>query len=191
MQYHGFDDNLQPITRSDEQLLVMFKKYPRLSPYKSKNQGTPIYDDEEVIQVLQPGERDAAIVKVEPWHIARFPKQYEAYKKGQEYIVSGTPLDLLFPGEPSTVLGLKAAHIHTVQQLAALSDSSLQNIPFGRSLQDKAKAYLSQADSGKTFHTMQKQIDDLTAKLEQMTEIKAEIVEEEKRRGRPRKVEVA
>jgi hypothetical protein len=158
------------IFAKDTDLLVRFFKHAELSQYKSVRDGMPIHDDVDMIEVITPGEREPVKVVATELHKRRFPRQWEAYKSGQEQSMSGTPIDLLFPSEPSTVLRLKSQNVHTIQQLAALSDSAKQSLGMGaQQFQDKARTYLSAAHDGQNFHTMQanmqKQIDDLKALL--------------------------
>lgn len=157
------------IFANDAQLLVKFFNHPQISKFKSDAAGLPIYDDVEMVSVIQPGEKEEIKILAQDFHRRRFPKQYEAFKKGLEQTAGGTPLDHLFPSEPSTVVNLKAFNIFTIQQLAAISDSAMIQIPMGRSLVDRARAYLSSAGQGQNFHAMQaamqKQIDELKAML--------------------------
>lgn len=157
------------IFAKDDQLLIKFFRHPELSQIKSKANGVPVYDDVDMISVIQPGEKEEVKVVATDMHKRRFPKQWEAYKSGQDQAQSGTPLDHLFPAEPGAVLTLRAFNVFTVQQLANLSDTAMINIPMGRTLADKAKAYLASASAGQNFHTMQdsmqRQIDALKAAL--------------------------
>jgi hypothetical protein len=158
------------IFAKDTDLLIRFFTHPELSQYKSVRDGMPVHDDVIMIEVITPGERDSTRVAATELHKRRFPRQWEAFKSGQEMSQSGTPIDLLFPAEPSTVLRLKSQNVHTIQQLAALSDSAKQSLGMGgQQFQDKARAFLSSAQGGQNFHamqaSMQKQIDDLKAML--------------------------
>lgn len=194
----GYTPDGTAIFAKDDQLLVKFFRHPELSHQKSKEKGMPIYDDVDMISVIQPGEKEEIKVMADEFHKRRFPKQWDAYKAGIEQHQSGTPLEHLFPAEPGTLLTLKSFNVFTVQQLANISDSSMGNIPMGRTLSDKAKAYLSSATNGQNFHAMQsamqKQIDDLKAMLADQgiqapTPPALNLPTEEPRRGpgRPRK----
>lgn len=157
------------IQGTDAQLLVKFYKHPVISKIKSDEAGAPMFDDVEMVHVITPGENNPIDVMATDWHRHRFAKQYDLFKKGIEQSQSGTPLEMLFPSEPSTILALKTFHVYTVQQLANITDSAMGQIPMGRTLVDRARAYLSAAAGGQNFHTtvnaMQKQIDELKALL--------------------------
>jgi hypothetical protein len=178
---------------NDAQLLVRFKMHSELSQYKSKKAGIPIYDDIEIVEILNPGEKEPVIVAADQFHTRRFPKQYEAFKAGLEQDSSGTPLDHLFPASPSTVKQLKTFNIYSVQQLAQIADSAITQIPMGRTLVDKAKAYLANASKGQSHHAVEA-LQDEVAKLKAMiaeagmTPPETPAITPEKRGpGRPRK----
>lgn len=154
---------------NDAQLMVRFFIHPELSVYQSKEKGVPVYNDIEMIEVFQPGEKESVKQLVNDFHKMRFAKQYENFKAGKEQVGSGTPLDLLFPSEPGMILTLKSFNIFTIQQLAALNDTAISGLPMGgRQLVERAKTYLHTAQTGadlQRMETMQKQIADLQAQL--------------------------
>lgn len=153
----------------DTDLLVKFFRHGEMSHLKSIKQGAPIYDDVDMVEVITPGERDPVRVIATELHKRRFPRQWDAYKTGQELSQSGTPIELLLTNQPSAVLQLKSLNIHTIQQLAGLSDSAKQMIPLGaQQLQDKARAYLSAAKDGQNFHAMQSAMQDQIDQMKQM-----------------------
>jgi hypothetical protein len=177
---------------TDEKLLVKFYRHAELSQHKSKQEGRPVYDDWEMVSVIQPGEKDEVKVLASDWHRRRFPRQYEAFKNGLEQAHTGTPIELLLPAEPSTVLALKGNNVFTVEQLAGISDTAMNNIPMGRTLSERAQKYLASAQGGQGFHqmeAMQKQIEELKAQLaERPTEAQAAPQPEQRRGpGRPPK----
>lgn len=159
---------------NDAQLLVKFYKHPELSTYQSKEQGIPVYNDVIMIEVFQPGEKESIKQLVNEFHKRRFPKQWENFEKGLEQTAVGTPLDHLFPGEPSQILILKSFNIYSIQQLAALNDTGISALPVGgRQLVERAKVYLQTAQTGANLHemeTMRKQIADLQAALQSKNE---------------------
>lgn len=154
---------------NDAQLLVKFFNHPELSKFKSEKDGVPIYDDVVMVEVFQPGEKESVRQLATEFHKRRFHKQFEAFQKGMEQSNGGTPLDLLFPSEPGMIQTLKSFHIYSVQQLAALNDTGVGNLPMGgRQLVERAKNYLNTARTGANIHEMdlmRKQIEELQAAL--------------------------
>jgi len=181
----GYTPDGVAVFGSDQSLLVKFYRHAELSQHKSKAEGRPIYDDVEMVSVIQPGEKEEVKVAANEFHRRRFPKQYEAFKNGLEQAQTGTPLDLLFPAEPSTILALKSANVFTVEQLANISDTAMNGIPMGRTLCDRAKKYLQTASGGQGFHqmeAMQKKIQELQ---EQLAATQAPQPEQRRGPGRP------
>lgn len=158
---------------NDQQLLIRFFKEPHLLTHQSKESGASVYEDQIMIEVFQPGEKESVKVLADEFHKRRFPKQWEAFEKGLEQTAVGTPLDFLFPAEPSTVLTLKSFNVFNIQQLASLSDTGIHAIPMGRDLVNRAKKYLQTAETGADINRMeqmQKQIAELQAALAQKNE---------------------
>jgi hypothetical protein len=174
---------------ADERLLVRFYRHAELSQHKSKMEGRPVYDDVEMVSVINPGEKEEVKVLASDWHRRRFARQYEAFQKGIEQAQTGTPLDLLFPAEPSTILALKQNNVFTVEQLTSISDTAMNNIPMGRTLSDRAKAYLQTSRGGQAFHQMEEMKNQIQQLQAQLAEAQAASQPDPERRrpGRPPK----
>lgn len=154
----------------DQPSWVRFYKGTVFQEHKSKVTGIPTYDPVDFVRVHHPGEPsniyDQPVREIDK---LLWPKEWDAYQRGTAEGVSGTPLSVLFPAQPDLVKHLEAQFIKTVQQLATLSDSALQNIQFGRELQNKAKAYLDIADKGKEFHEVNLKIEQQAAQIADLT----------------------
>lgn len=169
---------------TDANLLVKFFNHPEISLFESKERGVPVYKDVVMISVIQPGEKEEIKQLAQEWHRRRFPKQWENFQKGAEQQITGTPLDHLFPSEPSTILTLKSFNIFSVQQLAAITDSAMGNIPMGRQLVDRAKAYLhTSAQDRSEQERLAAQVAELTVQLAALQNPQAKQPELPKRRG--------
>lgn len=153
---------------TDAQLLVKFYVHSELSVYRSKTEGRPIHSDVTMVEVITPGEREPVRQLANEWHKIRFRKQWEAFEKGQESRGTGTPLEQLFPAEPTTVKDLQAFNVYTVEQLANISDSAMTQLPMGRSLSDRAKKYISTASHGAEFHQLTKAVEDQARMIEDL-----------------------
>lgn len=167
---------------SDERLLVRFFHHPQIGKFESDAAGRPIYHDVLMIEVIQPGEKESVKVLANDWHKMRFPKQWDAFQKGIQAERHGTRLDHLFPSEPAQIKSLEAMNVYTVEELASISDTSIGNIPMGRQLVDRARAYLASASSGVAHHQSQREIEDLKAQVAALTE-KLAMSPEPQRRG--------
>lgn len=86
----------------------------------------------------------------------RFSAQYEAWKKGLEMPVEGSPLKLWPVISPAQLEMCLRSNIRTVEDLASLPDQFLSKLGLGaRSLQNKAKDWLqSSGGQGKLVEEM-------------------------------------
>jgi hypothetical protein len=144
-------------------LVPTFKIHSQLNPRKTKEQGRPIYDDMEIVEIRTAGDRNS--VKVFPAHevshleeledggsgdpvtyAMRFQAQYDRFKAGHTQAQSGTPLEEAPFLTQSKRLELKAVHVHTVEALALLDGGPLKALGIGgRELKNQAQAYLDNA----------------------------------------------
>ena len=109
-----------------------------------------VYQAVEMIDIFIPGDiRSLATHKVTEVHRRRFARHYEAFKKGQEVAQVGTPLEFWGGMNSAQIRTLKAHGVFTVENLAGLSDTSIQNIGgMLRAVVARAKAYIEYQNSG-------------------------------------------
>jgi len=102
--------------------------------------------------------------------ILRWPKHYEAWKKGQEVPIEGTPLDqwAVIPREKA--LELQAANIRTVEELADVTDIRIPRRSDWRTLRQHAQNWLLQAEKNKGLTKLQSQIDKQNEKIEKQSD---------------------
>jgi hypothetical protein len=134
-----------------------------LQEFKSNEAGHSIYADVEMVEVIIPGDSKSTWAgRVKQEHKDRWPREYEAFKKGQAVEHDGYPLKMWPPMTPALVATLGALNVYTVEQLAAVQDGALQNLGTGgRQLRDKAKMFLEQQAGGEPLAR-------IVAELEQM-----------------------
>ena len=160
---------------TDAGLYVQFYMESLEDEEASIKEGRPIYRDVEFIKIIPVGDRNTEIcrpVKKDfdggtPPDSERWARQYEAFKNQQIQPQEGTPLEQWSPLKKSQVLSLKAINIHTVEQLAAVSDANLQNIGMGgRTLRDNAMSFIQQAKDGSVLTKQSAEIEDLKKQIE-------------------------
>lgn len=155
-------------SEEDKRAIVFFHKQAVWNEVKSIQAGRRIYDEQDFVSIQWPGEREQKIdrpVKLneDPY---RWPRQWEQYRNRQEQTVDGTPLDLLFVHHPGIADNLKSAGVSTVEQLANLSATGMQNIGMGaQDYVNYARAYLDHAKQGASFHEVQKELRDRDQKI--------------------------
>jgi hypothetical protein len=180
----------------DSRLFVKFETKSVLDQVASREQGRPIHVSVPYVHIQQPGERDYTHRPATQEDSMRFRRQWEAYQAGKTEGPEGSPLSLLFPNNPEIVDNLKYFKVSTVEQLAELNDTQIQNLGIGgRQFHEAAKKYLSAADKGKDFHALARKVEQMERDREadqvkiQALETALAETEQEPRRGpgRPRK----
>jgi len=144
----------------DSKLWAQFYIRPRYNAVKSQQEGCPVHDPIVHVRIQQPGERDCYDQPATDLDKRRFGRQWTAFVESREDIPEGTPLSMLFPNNPEIVESLKLSKVHTVQSLANLNDTQMQNIGMGGlTFREKARQYLATADKGKEFHELTARLD--------------------------------
>jgi hypothetical protein len=163
---------------TDAGLYVQFYMESLKDEEASVAAGRPIFVDKEFIKIIPVGDRNTEICRPvkrdydggTPPDEERWPNQYRAFKNQQIQPHEGTPLEQWAPLTKSQVLTLKAINIHTVEQLAAVSDTNLHNVGMGaRALRDNAISFLQQAKDGSEVIKQAAQIEYLTKQVEALT----------------------
>ena len=118
--------------------------------FKSREAGRPMFEDQHFVRILIPGDRRSVVVEpLNDEHKARWPREYEAFQKGLEAPVEGTPLKQWPQITASQVQELAYFNIYTVEHMAGVNDAHLQNLGMGaRELRDRAKLFLEVAAKG-------------------------------------------
>lgn len=160
------------------------------------NDGKPIFMEQEYVEFTIPGDLKASpTVKATDRHRRKYAKEYEAFLKGQELGVEGTPLGKAGFLTKGHVMTLEAQGFRTVEEFAQTDDGTISRLGMGyRKLRDQARAYvaaLSGHHQAEELAAMKQQIADLTALLTKATEPvpEAPLEQNEIKRGpgRPRK----
>jgi hypothetical protein len=165
----------------DSRLYVEFTMEAIHQTAKSEEEGRPIFKDVPHVHIHFPGDRTKQIFRPVkfvddhqgPADPVRFPKQWAAFQAQAEQVQDGTPVEHWGPLTKSQAMEFKAMHIHTVEQLAGISDSNLSWLG-ARELRDKAIAWLAQADGGK--ETMRLTAENATLKAD-MEDLKRQMKE--------------
>lgn len=184
-------DGSDQIYQGPDGTALRFIERPSKNNFQSEKAGRPIFDTSLVVEVMVPGSRestpefevertyceefgldDAGKRKVERTHnYTKYQAQIEAYKAQNGVgLIDGTPIAQWPAIDAGTVATLKAAGIRTVEMLAAVNDSSLQNLGMGgRTLRDQAIAYLQTRQFGVPSAQMAAEVTSLKEELERVT----------------------
>ena len=143
----------QPRYAFDSKLYVQFYTRAVMNNFKSAQEGRPIFDELDFVRIIIPGDRNNVVdTEVTQEHKTRFADRYERFKKNQEQAISGTPLEVWPQMTVGMVAELKAQGVHTVEQLADLSDGLAQKFMGSFSLRQRAKNF-QEAASGQAAST--------------------------------------
>jgi hypothetical protein len=155
---------------------------------ESEKQGRPIFKDLAHIRKMIPGDASTIIERVAKDHDKNmFPREWEAFQRQQVNGVTGTPLEQWPQVTRAQCKEAKYFEVHTVEQMAGLSDLSCQKMGMGFSeLRSKAKAYL-EAAAGTASQTAQAAENQRLH--DEIEALKAQLQDIAPRRGRPPKVE--
>ena len=153
---------------------------------ESEAAGRPIYKDVPFVRIMVPGDNTNVIErKAKDEDKRRFPEAWAQYQRGESTGHSGTPLEQWPQITKAQVKEAKYLEVHTVEQLAALSDSQCQRLGMGYlELRTKAKAYLTAAADGAAVAQQAAEIERLRAEI---ADLKALMQQEKRGPGRPKR----
>lgn len=196
MVYHG----------DDSTILAIFSDEYVENEFQTEKQARVIYDHFYQISLEYPGNNLASFkyrfrpdeVDTSQWP-QRFPRQWDAFKNQKEQVPDGTPIELWPPLSKQRCLELKAMKIHTIEQVAGLTDMTGPNMGMDwRKLRDMAIATTKPNEATAQIAKVSSENQELKNKMEVMERQLAqlsqnkpqEISEDKPRRGRkPKTVE--
>jgi hypothetical protein len=139
----------------DSKLAVNFFMKAVKNNFKSIEAGRPIYDEKEFVRIIIPGNSRTVFEDVVTnEHRGRFQDRYEKFKRGVAQSTSGTPLEVWPQMTVGQVAELKAMQVHTVEELAGMSDMNAQKIMGNFDLRRRAQAFLDAAAGDATNSKM-------------------------------------
>ncbi|UQD69211.1 hypothetical protein JEY40_24660 [Bradyrhizobium japonicum] len=165
--------------------------------FLSEQEGRPIYKDTEFVKILIPGDKNyCAEREATKADKDRFALEYARFKNGlkEEEQAIGTPLKHWPAMTRSMAKEFASFNIHTVEQLAGMSDTAKQAFGMGANeWSRKAQAMLDMAAGGaaaEKYATENEALKQRIADMEkQFAELSAKVDPEKRGPGRPRKPE--
>ena len=162
----GIDFNT---TDPNDNCRPMFRWEAKQNSAKSKVEGRPIFDQVPFVTIMSPGDNKNVIdAKVNDDHKSRWPRQWEAFQKGSEQPLNGTPINEWPALNMAQVAELKALNIFSIEQLANLDDRGTQEMTGLVTLKQQAQAHLAVGkDDGVIYEALDK-VDKLTEEIAAM-----------------------
>jgi hypothetical protein len=176
-------------SNGDDRLYVTFSMEAEPDAEATLREGRPISRDVEFVKIIVPGDnKNITFRRSNPDDRKRFPMQYSAFKAGESEAVVGTRLKDWPAIRKSEMENLAYFKVHTVEQLAGLSDENIQRIGPVRGLVEKAQAYVAAAKDGAVVEQMREALkakdNELDTLKRQMTEQREAIARLEKSTGK-------
>lgn len=143
--------------------------------FESEREGRPIYKDVPFVKILNPGDTSTVIERVAtPEDRQKYPKAWQRFQNSETGGSIGTPLDKWPQINRAMMKEAKYFEIHTVEQLAAITDQHISRMGMGfRDLRTKAQAYLAAAkesapvaEQALKIERLEQMVASLTAQLE-------------------------
>jgi hypothetical protein len=168
----------------DKSMVCMFYNRPMQNAAKSSEKGRPVFDNKIFVKIHPPGERLNVVDReANENDKRRFPMQWEQFRKKKQQQPEGTPVELLYPEQPTVAATLRANGIQIIEQLAKLSGNAIQDVGMGcQTWVNYAQKYLELANKGanesmvrrqfeqkdREINVLKRQVEDLKNKLEGM-----------------------
>jgi len=151
------------VAKADRCYPIFSRKF-RQDKVASVKEGRIVGADIEMVEVIVAGDRTQTWYgKVTDEHRNRWPVLYQAWKKGEEPPVQGTPLEQWPLISTSFLHELKSLGVRTVEQMANLTDTQAQGFMSGMAWRAKALEFLN-----KDGTAAEKTIRDLQARLAEL-----------------------
>lgn len=146
----------------DSKMIVMFYLKPVLNQGASQAENRPIYEDKTYVRIHPPGERLNIIDReATVQDKRRFPMQWHQFQQNAPQESTGTPIEMLYPAQPSVSAALRASGVHTIEQCAELSAHAIESIGMGaQQWVNEAARYIQVANKGVKHSEMKKALDD-------------------------------
>lgn len=177
LSYEAFTDVAQGKITEDSlgRLRPFFREEPVLDEEKSREEGRPIFKMVEYVRIQSPGERDNINDRqVLEWDKRRFANFYEHWKKTKTNRSDGTPLETWAVMSAAQVEELKFFHIHTIEDLAALSDDKAMKFRGIMDWKQKAKDHIAQLSGERPLVKIREELSQKDVRLKQMADQMAE-----------------
>jgi hypothetical protein len=153
-----------------EKLFVRFGLHPRHDEAKSLEEGRPIFEEVEYVEIMVPGDKSNTIHRpVTAADRNRFRAQYQAWKSGADQdAATGTPLSAWPAVTSAQVAELAHFNCRTVEQLATMSDSNLQGVGPILALRQKARDFIEAAKGTAPVQKLRAENDELKGRMSAM-----------------------
>jgi hypothetical protein len=174
MQTAEFNHNdFSNTSEADKALMVRFFYKNVENKMESQAQGRPIFKEKTYIEIRIAGQRDAQACRpATHTDKQRFAPHFDAFEKRMEPPTEGMPLLEWSLISRTQAEELSFLHIKTVEQLASVKDSNIQNFMGGYGLRDRAVKWLETND----VETVEREKEEMRSEIDLLKEQIAKLV---------------
>lgn len=176
--------------QQEDNALVRFSLRPVENKEKSAAEGRPIFEDVEYVEIMTPGDKSSIVSRaLRETDKQRFRRQYAAWKADAQNSqpIIGTRLAEWPQVTRSQVEELRYFNVHTVEQLAEVSDGNIRNVGPIMALRKKAQDFVAAAKGNAPLAQLRDELakrdNELEALRRQVAELGAALEEKRKRKG--------
>lgn len=151
------------------QCFVQFFKHPVKDEAASLEAGRPVFKDTDYVRIMTPGDKTSMPERpVREQDRQEYRRAWQAYQQNQSAPMEGTPLKE-WPGiTRAQVEELAYFNVHTVEQLASISDGNAQNMGPVLALRQRARDYIERAKSEAPAQALRAQLDEANSQRDAM-----------------------
>ena len=178
MQTADFNHNdFQNTAEADKALMVKFFYKNVQNKMETQKQGRPVFKEKTYIEIRIAGQRDAQSCRPATHQDKqRFNAHFEAFEKRMEPPTEGMPLAEWALISRTQAEELSFLHIKTVEQLATVKDSNMQNFMGGYGLREKAVKWLETSSA----EAVDREKEEMREELAELKKVVAKLLEKPK-----------
>lgn len=178
MQTADYDHNdFTNTAEADKALMVKFFYKNVQNKLETQKQGRPVFREKTYIEIRIAGQRDAQACRPATHQDKqRFAAHFEAFEKRMEPPTEGMPLAEWALISRTQAEELSFLHIKTVEQLATVKDSNMQNFMGGYGLREKAVKWLETSSA----ETVDREKEEMRTELAELKAVVAKLLEKPK-----------
>jgi hypothetical protein len=178
MQTADYDHNdFTNTAEADKALMVKFFYKNVQNKLETQKQGRPVFREKTYIEIRIAGQRDAQACRPVTYQDKqRFAAHFEAFEKRMEPPTEGMPLAEWALISRTQAEELSFLHIKTVEQLATVKDSNMQNFMGGYGLREKAVKWLETSSA----ETVDREKEEMRTELAELKAVVAKLLEKPK-----------
>lgn len=155
-------------------LFVQFYANPTQDAKATLEEGRPIFTESEYIRIMVPGDKSSIIER--PVRIGataihdniKYMQEYTMFKQGVKDALVGMPLTEWAAVTRSQVKELEFFNVRTVEQLAGMPDTAVQNFAGVSTLRAKAIRYMDETKGDAVLNQMQAELETRDNTIETM-----------------------